>query len=191
MAHLLELFILFLVIFDPLASFAVFLAATRELPPARRRAIALEAVGLAAGISLAVLIFGEHLLILFQVTLDDFRVASGLLLAILGLKMTLGESLTPVERGNQPERAIAAIIATPLLTGPAAITAIIVCLHDYGRAATGTAVALVMGLTALLFIIGGHLQRFLPQVVVQVLSTFLGLVTIAWGVRFVRTGLGF
>ena len=185
-----ELIVLFLVIFDPLASFAVFLAATEGLSDREKRGIAVQAVLVAVALSLAVLLLGDRLLALFSLELRDFRVAGGIILGILGIKMTLGEPLTDVDKlRHNSGRAIAAIIGSPLLTGPAAITAIIVATHDHGRAVTGAAIAIVLGGTALLFLVGATLRRYLGTTTVHVLTTFLGLVTIGWGVYFVRAGL--
>ena len=61
------------------------------------------------------------------------------MLAILGLKMVLGYSLVEVERVKGDSTwAIASIIGTPLLTGPAAIMSIIVSASNYGKMVTVT-----------------------------------------------------
>ena len=136
--RLFQLIILFIVIFDPLASISVFFVATKDLSASERRHTAFLAVLVAAVISFSFLIFGQHILVLFDTTIEDFKAAAGIILGILGIKMVLGESITNIDNaGNNSGRAIAAIIGTPLLTGPAAITTIIVSVHDYGMPITG------------------------------------------------------
>jgi len=87
-------------------------------------------------------------------------------------------------------RAVAAIIGTPLLTGPAAITTIMISVNDFGMLITGLAVAIVLAISALMFYQANLVHRILGQATLQVISTILGMITIAWGVKFIRIGLG-
>lgn len=184
-----QLIVLFIVIIDPLASLVVFFTASARMSKKERRKIATLAIFVATMLSFLVLIFGESLLKLFSTSLDEFRIAGGIILMILGIKMTLGIPLTSPELKANTGRAIAAVIGTPLLTGPATITAIIVSVHDYGRSVTGLAVAIVLVLTAIIFYSAERVHKFTGVTTIQVMSTILGLVTVAWGVRFIATGL--
>ncbi len=187
--HLLQLVVLFFVIFDPLASFAVYFGLTRDMPPVERRRVATLGLGVAAGLSVVVLLLGPGLLVLFSTTVDQFKVAGGIVLGLLGLKMALGGSL---EGGDETKersaQAIAAVIGTPLLTGPATITAIIVSVQEDGLLPTSLAVGVVLLFTAALFASAPLVARFVNRTLVQVTSTLLGLITLAWGVRFVVEG---
>ena len=185
-----QLVILFAVIFDPLASLMVFFTATRYMEKQERQRIATYAVLVASGLSLAVLLLGDKLLALFSTSLDEFRVAGGIVLGILGIEMALGLNLNNIEDvKNKSGRAIAAIIGTPLLTGPAAITAIIVSVQDNGRTITGLAILTVLAATALIFYQAEKVNKMIGKNFIQVMSTILGLVTLAWGVKFVTTGI--
>ena len=187
---LLKLVILFFVIFDPLASFAVFLTASASMSKAERRETAMLAIFVAAVLSFSVLILGENLLWIFNTTIDEFRVAGGIILGILGIKMSLGLPLAHLgEMKNDSRKAIAAIIGTPLLTGPAVITATIVTVKDYGPEITGLAIAIVLFSIGILFIQAERLKKILGTTTIQVLSTILGLVTLSWGIKFITTGL--
>lgn len=186
---LIQLTILFFVIFDPLASLIVFITASANMNKKERRLTATLAVLVAASLSFLVLLFGQNLLNLFSTTVDEFRIAGGIILGILGVKMALGLPLTHMkEVKNSSGRAIASIIGTPLLTGPATITTIIISVHDYGRLLTGLAVAIVLFLAAIIFYLSEIVNK-LGKTAIQVMSTILGLITLAWGVKFVANGL--
>ena len=104
--------------------------------------------------------------------------------------MVLGQSLVDVERVKGDSTwAIASIIGTPLLTGPAAIMTIIVSVSNYGRIVTGLAIAIVLLGTALLFYNTKRANRLLGRTAIQVISTILGLITLAWGVKYVLQGI--
>lgn len=191
METIIQLIILFFVIFDPLASFTVFFLTTDRMSREDRNKTAAWAVILAAAISYTVLIFGQKILTLFSTNITDFKVAGGIILAILGIQMALGRSITDVEKlKNNSAKAIAAIIATPLLTGPAAITAIMVSVHDYGMLISGFAITIVLAITGFLFFLTPGIRKFTGTTAIQVMSTLLGLVTITWGIRFIKEGLG-
>lgn len=191
---LLQLIVLFFVIFDPPASLAVFFTATKSMKVGERKKTAMLAVGIAALISALFLILGESVLQLFNTNINEFRVAGGIILGILGIKMVLGQSLANMNSVKKKSAtAIAAVIGTPLITGPAAITSIIISTHDSGFLVTTAAVAIVLAFTASLFYYSAknsyEVQKH--ETAIQVLSTILGLITLAWGVKFVTAGLGF
>ncbi|MBS3169561.1 MarC family protein [Candidatus Woesearchaeota archaeon] len=186
-----QLVVLFFVIFDPLASFVVFMVATRKMETRQRKITALLAVGVAASLSFLVLFFGETLLELFNTKIPEFQIAGGIILGILGVKMVLGYSLMDVEKlKDNSGWALASIIGTPLLTGPAAITSIILSAHEYGKSITGLAVGVVLLGTAVLFYNAERLRKILGKILIQVISTILGLITLSWGVKYILQGMG-
>ncbi|MCX7732360.1 MAG: MarC family protein [candidate division WOR-3 bacterium] len=188
---LLQLIILFFVIFDPLLSFVVFFGATADMSPQEKRKTAVLAVSVALGISLLCLIFGAGLLKLFNTNINDFKIAGGIILGILGIQMSLGQAGSERVMGTKKSaKAIASLIATPLLTGPASITAIIISVHDYGRLLTAIAILIVLLITLTIFLQAPRITRFTGETALQVVSTLMGLITLSWGIMFVKEGLG-
>ena len=188
--NLLGLFVLFFVIFDPFMSLSVFTVATANMDRRERNVIAGIAVLVAGVLSLLVLLLGENLLLIFNTNINEFKIAGGLILGILGIKMVLGQSITNTsELKNNSARGIAAIIGTPLLTGPAAITAIMVSSVDYGRFVTGLAVLLVLIVTGVIFFFAHIFDKLMGKTAIQILTTILGMINICWGVSFVSTGI--
>lgn len=186
-----QLVVLFFVIFDPLASFVIFTVATHKMQSRERKITALIAVFVATFISFLVLALGQALLDLFNTKVHEFQVAGGIILGILGVKMVLGYSLMDVEKlKDNSGWAIASIIGTPLLTGPAAITSIILSVHDYGRLITGLAIGTVLLGTAILFYNAERISKVLGKILIQVISTILGLITLSWGVKYILQGAG-
>ena len=189
--NLISLIILFFVIYDPLLSIPFFLNATKNMDKEERFRTATLAILVASIISIAVLFSGIRLLNLFNTNLDDFKVAGGIVLGLLGVKMVLGIPITEIEKGdNKSISGVAVIIGTPLLSGPAAITTIIISVSDYGLFTTGIAVTLVLALTGILLYSAAKLLQFLGETTIQVSTTMMGLITLSWGVMFVRGGLG-
>jgi len=185
-----QLVVLFAVIFDPPASFMVFVSALPHATNREKKLIAAYAVSLAFSLSFLVLLFGERLLYLFSTSIDEFRIAGGIILGILGIRMVLGSPLMNLDKEKKTSgNAVAAIIATPLLTGPAAITTIIIASGDFGILLTGLAVFTVLALTGAMFYFSSFFEKVLSRTAVQIISTILGLITISWGVSMITTGI--
>lgn len=189
--NLLQLIVLFFVIFDPLASLVVFIVSTASMSNFEKRKVGTLAVAVAGGISFLVLILGNFLLKIFDTTIPDLRVAGGIILGLLGLKMVWGQSLADTEGMKADSSlAIASVIGTPLLTGPATITTIMISMNDFGRFQTGIAVLVVLIVTALIFYNAVKIEKAVGKTTIRIISTILGLITVAWGVKYIRVGLG-
>ncbi|MGV8169240.1 MAG: MarC family protein [Candidatus Nanoarchaeia archaeon] len=193
MENLLKIVVLFFVIFDPLLSAVVFVSATKNMTSKDKVKVAIYATGVAMLVSAVFLLFGEAFLSLFSTNMMDIKVAGGILLGLLGIKMALGYETENEETksGKSSKMGIASLIGTPLLTGPAAITTIIITAYDYGKAVTGLGVFIVLASAGVLFLILSRISNKVNKTPLQVMSTILGLITLAWGINFVRTGLGF
>ena len=106
--------------------------------------------------------------------------------------MVLGQSIVDEEKlKNNTGMAIAVLIGTPLLTGPAAITAIILSVSDFGMMLTAIAITIVLIIATFFLYNASFLQKYLGMTFIQVLSTILGLIMLAWGINFIRAGIGF
>ncbi|MGV8161977.1 MAG: MarC family protein [Candidatus Nanoarchaeia archaeon] len=193
MDDLIKITVLFFVIFDPLLSAVVFVSATKNMKLDDKTKVAIYATGVAMLVSAIFLLFGDAFLSLFSTNMTDIKVAGGILLCLLGIKMALGTETENEETktGKSSKMAVASLIGTPLLTGPAAITTIIITAHDYGKAVTGLGVFIVLALAGVLFFILSRFSKKINKTGLQVMSTILGLITLAWGINFIRAGLGF
>jgi len=188
LADFLQLFFLYVVILDPFMSFASFLSLTKRLPDTKRRSIAILAT-LLAGVLLAIVLFsGTAMLDMFSIKIDDFKIAGGIVLALLGIRTVLGTDASSEKKPGTVE-AISTIIATPLITGPAAIMTTILSVSQHGMLLTGLAAGSALAIVFVGLYFATYFSRFFGKTSVLILSTMLGLVTLAWGVAFIRQGL--
>src|SRR5512135_92352 len=177
MASLVESFILLLGIIDPLTSLAAFLSLTKGMDDGEKRRIALKGVGVAAIVFFVFAIGGESVMQVLGVSIDSFKAAGGIILILLGVQMSLGISF-PKEKEEVSE--IAVVIGTPLISGPATITTAIILAKESGLATTAIAGAAALFVTFLALIFAGTLNRLVGRAGVQIMSTMMGVVTIAW-----------
>ena len=184
---LLEAFILVLGIMDPLMSLTAFLSLTRKLDEKKKRAIALKGVLVAATVFFIFAVGGQNIMSILGISLPSFKAAGGILLILLGLQMALGLKF-PKEKEELSE--ISVVIGTPLITGPATITTAMILAKDTGLVVTSIAGASALFVTLLVLVFGSYITRLLGKSGVQVMSTMMGVVTIAWGLQFLLTGIG-
>jgi len=151
-----------------------------------KRKIALKSVFVASLVFFIFAIFGGDLLDLLGVNIESFRAAGGIILVLLGIQMSLGLSL-PKENGAVHE--IAVIIGTPLITGPATITTTILLVKESGLITTLMAGSGALLITMVALLLSTHLSRIIGVIGVRILSTIMGIITIAWGLQFIMIGI--
>lgn len=186
MASMVESFILLLGIIDPLTSLAAFLSLTKGMDDGEKRRIALKGVGVAAIVFFVFSIGGESVMQALGVSIDSFKAAGGIILILLGVQMSLGISF-PKEKEEVSE--IAVVIGTPLISGPATITTAIILSKENGIPLTLIAGAAALFVTLLTLVFATALHKRLGRAGVQILSTMMGVVTIAWGLQFTLSGI--
>lgn len=188
---LLTLVILFAVIIDPPLSFAFFISNTKNLSKKEKVETALKAIALAFIIVFIFVLFGDLFLRLFSIELNHLRIAGGLILLILGVKMTLGLTFRSSIEEHEVKDTLPTIIATPLISGPACITTILISSVDYGKLITGVAVGIVLFITGAMLLVASYMkEKHYGKTAIKMITTSMGLVTVAWGISFIMTGLG-
>lgn len=176
------------VIIDPLASLPLFFMLTKKHSEAELRRTAREAVMIAGAIALAFLFAGGLILSSLNVELNSFRIGGGVVLGLLGIETVLGFSLS---RNNREEQnAITTLIATPMLTGPGLITALIIMVGEQGYAVPFAATLAALFLSWLVLDNAAKIMRAAGTQSVSIAAKVLGLFLVAIGVSMVTRGLG-
>lgn len=197
---LLEAFVTLFVTVDPLGLAPLFIGLTAGLSASDRRKVAYRATAIATTILVVFALAGGKLLALMGISLPAFRIAGGLLLFSTAFQMVFSQKeprdKTDADRAVSLDhiRDIAAFpLAIPLLAGPGAISASILAaskapsLPAYG-AFFGLIVA-VMGLSLLVFLAAGPIDRRIGETGRTVIGRLLGLLLAALAVQFVADGV--
>jgi len=190
--ELINLLVLFFVIIDPTKSFIYFFVKTNTLTKQQRRKLAFLSIGIVIALLDIFLFFGSQVLEVLRININVFRIAGGVLLGLSGASMC--GIFSPKTSSSEKEDGgltTAIVIATPLLTGPAAITTVIISVVDHGLWLTGVATTLIFLLTLILFLSSTFFTKIFnrSQVTLRVISTILGLITFANGIKFILVGL--
>jgi multiple antibiotic resistance protein len=181
---------------DPFSVVPVYLGLTHALTADARSRVLLRAIFIAFAILFAFLIVGELALNAMGISVDAFRIAGGIVLLLVGVKMVFaqGTQTTPGEASN-PDRDIAVFpLGMPYVAGPASIMSIVLLtendLHSIPQqACTLISLCIVLSVTYLVLRAASPLQKLLGGTGINVLGRIMGLVLASLAVQALITGL--
>jgi len=186
------------VIVNPVSGILTFISLTAGMNEKEKKYIAGRAVIIACVLAIVFAVTGEFLLRMFGITADSLRVAGGILLLMIAMDMlharTSRESVTPEEVKDAAKRDDISVfpIATPLLTGPGAITTVILVIRTGDtvvlKISAIAAILLTFTLTYLIFRFAAKINKFLGVTVSLVITRVMGLFLGAIAVNFIATG---
>jgi multiple antibiotic resistance protein len=159
----------------------------------------MKSVAVAAGLLAVFVLFGDDLLRFIGISLAGVRVGGGILLMLVSIDIVFGRSIAPPSRpgGSGPGRAgdIAVFpLATPIIAGPGAITAVTVRASeaDNGLVATGL-LLIVLGVVMLLtlgaLLAAATIRRWLGETGMSVVIRVLGILLTALSAEMILRGL--
>lgn len=190
-----------LIIVNPLSSTLAFVSLTTNLPAVMKERIARDACWYALVILLTFTIAGGFILQLFGISLQAFRIAGGILLFGIGMEMVYAKTsrtrLTATEKYESREADDIAImpLATPLISGPGAITTAIVLMNEAQTLPLAASVVVILsGAFALLltYLMMSHTDWIVNRVgqrEYRAINRLMGMLLIAIAVELVITGI--
>ena len=193
-----KIFISLFAILDPIGIIPVIILFTAGMTAAKRAYVGRLASFTVCGILLVALFIGQPLLAFFGISINSFRVAGGILLMLMAIRMLNGNLYTSAlakDDNTNGESASALTIvplSTPLLAGPGSISAVILEAHK----ANGFEHYLIMGLIIILlsvtvwltFLIAPWVEKRLGKIGIDVFSRLMGLILAAIAVEFIASG---
>jgi len=187
------------VIVNPISGVMAFVSMTSQLSKADKIYVAKRSVLVACVIAIIFSVLGDIILNLFNITADSLRVAGGILLFLVAIDMlfarTTRESITSEELKDAEQRENISIfpIAMPLLTGPGAITTIIVLIRTAGnlnlKLTVIGAILLTFIITFLIFRFSDYFNKVVGRTGMLVMTRLMGLFLGAIAVDFIFTGI--
>lgn len=185
-------------IVDPISNTVTYMALTSGLSHEARLRIGRKAVLTGCALLLLFALAGELILRYFAVDVNYLRVAGGLLLLLVAVDMMQGrrsrESYTEEEATEAKGKSDFSVfpLAMPMLTGPGAITTVILFMSGAGlaeRAMVIGSILLTFGAVLLAFTFGERFQRLLGVSGSLVALRVMGLFLAAISIQFMATGL--
>lgn len=188
----------FLSIFVAMNVFGVlplFMGLTEGMTLPTRRALVKRATATGFGIALVILLAGQFIFQTLGITVDDLRIGGGLILLVLSITDLLFSNLTRQPgKGDAAEAESGADLAvvplgTPLIVGPAAITAILVLQNSVGYAPTIVALVANLSITYVVFYFGPALIALIGNGAARAFAKVATLFLAAIAIALIRTGI--
>jgi multiple antibiotic resistance protein len=186
------------VIVNPVAGLITFISLTSGMTADERKATVKRSVTVACLLAIVFAVSGELVLRFFGITVDCLRVAGGILLFTVALDMMHArvsrESVTAEEIRDAGRREDVSIfpIAVPLLTGPGAITTVILIMRTGAvmelKMMVILAILLTFALSYLIFRFANNINRIMGVTGSLVITRVMGLLLGAIAVNFVSIG---
>ncbi len=194
-----NMFITLLAIVDPIGGIPVLLSLVGEgALKGKQRAAWLAAATVFVVLALSALA-GEKLLEAFGIQIASFRVAGGILLLLIGIKMMLADHRFQLDRAELAETNpkddgyIFVPLAIPLLSGPGAISSMILFAHRHSgmhHYMLLLGISLLIGLlTGLILSLARPVSKFLGANGLKISTRLMGLLLSAAAVQFMANGL--
>jgi multiple antibiotic resistance protein len=184
-----------LAVINPVVCGSIFLALTPDLESRQKRRAAIHAALSILVILVASALIGLHVLRVFGISLDVFRIVGGVIIAYMGFDMLGGGQKIAQAPPSSGVGADAPNSLTPLImfaAGPGTITAVVTLAAAHtpdglplsALAASTVGAAVTLGVLLLASQLGSRVNRNTQAIVTR----FMGLIVTAMGMQFVLTG---
>lgn len=195
-AFLISAFVTLFVVIDPIGLTPIFIALTPGMTANQRRAIAVRATAIAAGLLFLFAFLGEQVLGFIGISMPAFRIAGGILLFLTALDMLFERRSKrregQAEAEDVPDPSVFPI-AIPLIAGPGAIASIILLTGEAeGTVGMVSVLGVMVGvllLAFLFFLSATVIERALGKTGIVVVTRLLGMLLAALSVQFVLDGI--
>ena len=186
------------IIMDPLGNLPFFLLFTERNTPSERRRTAAIASLTACIILVFFGITGDFVLRFFGIGLPAFQLGGGFIFFMYALQMLrlipggLKTTSEEEEEGMSKENVALVPLATPLLAGPGAITAVLVWQQTPGKPVdTALLVGVIMIACLIVYVVfhfGGSISRVMGVGGIRVVTRLMGLLLAVIAVEFMVSG---
>jgi len=182
--------LLFLVM-DPLGNIPIFLSVLEDVAPERRTRVLIRELLLAFVVLVLFLFFGQYVLGFLQLSQHSIRIAGGIILFLIALKMVF-----PVKRSAHMAEEIQGEpllvpLAIPMVAGPSAMAIVMLMATNNPDRMMDWLLALFLAwlLSSLILISANGLKRFLGQRGLIAMERLMGMLLIALAVQMLLEGI--
>lgn len=190
----------FFAIMNPFVNLPIFLALTAGFTVSQQRVLALKVTFFSAIMCAVLLVAGKAIIGFFGITIDQFRLAGGAVLAHIAWSMLNGGGIaahhgSPGEQAQMADLSGLAFypITFPMVVGPGTIATIIIYAgHSTGLSDLATIAAIVGAMLLLLFIVlffAAQIGKILSETMRVITTRLMGMILLAISVEMIVAGL--
>ena len=182
--------LLFLVM-DPLGNIPVFLSVLEDVAPERRTRVLLRELVLAFLVLLFLLFFGQYFIGFLQLTEHSIRIAGGIILFLIALKMVFPVRRAAWASDELQGEPLLVPLAIPMVAGPSAMAVVMLLSSNDPDRMPSWVLALFAAwlLSSLILVSATALKRFLGRRGLIAMERLMGMLLIALSVQMLLEGV--
>ncbi len=186
MYEIINAFIALFIIIDPITNAPIFYQMTAHFDEERRKRAIRRGVITATIILLIFAIFGDIIVKPFGMTLNDIRIATGLILLIYAIQALFGKTEAEM---IDPESVAIVPMAIPMLAGPGAISLVLYYRSVMPPIEVALVVLAVMAATYPILMAGQALSKVLGNNGTLALTRIIAILMAGLGIAMIREGI--
>ena len=182
--------LLFLVM-DPLGNIPIFLSVLDDVEPERRTKVLIRELLLALVVLVLFLYFGQYMLGFLQLSEHSIRIAGGIILFLIALKMVFPVTRSAHTAEEIQGEPLLVPLAIPLVAGPSAMAMVMLIASNDPDRMTDWLIALFAAwlLTSVILVSATGLKRVLGQRGLVAMERLMGMLLIALAVQMLLEGI--
>ncbi len=179
-------FVPLFIVMDPLGNLPFVISLSEDMTKRERRHMIHIAIVTATIIGLVFLFFGRFILYVLNISVGSFAIAGGIILLVLSIKyMTSGQMVELIKE----EMAAVVPIGTPLISGPATITTLLLLATQFSLYMVLISFVINIFISWIIFLLSNWIVRFMGQGGLKAISKVFSLLLAAIAVSMIIRGL--
>ncbi|MEM9344859.1 MAG: MarC family protein [Pseudomonadota bacterium] len=192
-------FAAFFAIMNPFVNLPIFLALTADFTVGQQRSLALKITLFAAIMCAVILLAGQQIIGFFGITVDQFRIAGGIVLAHIAWSMLNGGGIAS-HHGNDSEQdhlqSLSSLafypITFPMIVGPGTIATLIIYSGQSSGATglleLGGVVAVILLMLFVVLFFASVFGKVLSDTMRVIMTRLMGMILLAMAVEMIVVG---
>jgi multiple antibiotic resistance protein len=182
-------FIPLFVAVDAIGNIPIFLSLVESSSQPRKNKIVLDAVTTATVVAVIFMIVGKWIFLLLGITIPDFQIAGGALLFIIAARLLMpGAQKNTLTSPHNKDMGVFPL-GTPLITGPAVLTTVLMMMNSFGVLATLVSLILNMFFVWFVLVKADVIIKFIGPSGVRAFSKIIYILLAAIAVMMIRHGI--
>ncbi|MDM7861294.1 YhgN family NAAT transporter [Alteromonas sp. ASW11-36] len=182
--------VMLFLIMDPLGNLPIFTSVLKVIEPKRRRIILIRELVVALVILFIFLFSGQAILDFLNVGQETVRIAGGVILFLIGLKMIFPQpgGVTGLAVGEEP---FIVPLAVPMIAGPSTLAALILLSNQDPTRMVDWSIALGAAwfVSAVILMFSGLFQKLLGERGLSAMERLMGMILIMIAIQMLLDGV--
>jgi len=178
--------IMLFVTLDAIGNVPLFYSLTSSYDRLKRKSIITRSIALATAILLFFTLLGDLIFEYFEISLEDFKIAGGIVLFLVAIENILG--LGGMRIKEQKDIALVPL-ATPLLAGPAAISTAMYSFKVYGIISTLASILVNSMIAWFILLKSDYVVEVLGENCANMLSKITAFILAGIAISMIRSGV--